>query len=202
MPYLFVIALPLIVLLVVASRTFGIIQEYQRAVLFRLGRLGTTKGPEWYWLIPFIDRVVKVAVPPDVLLRRGAQKSVVNKTPMTITLPAIIYRTLNTSRKNLCSAIAALGSSIRALERVRQAIGQALQTSRPKRTTRVTRLSLTKSKAEATALQALRNRLLSSRYRSTERISSGSPTTNIQAILDYAGDGRTGCHLQEYYLSF
>lgn len=62
MPYLFVIALPLIVLLVVASRTFGINQEYQRAVLFRLGRLGTTKGPGWYWLIPFIDRVVKVDI--------------------------------------------------------------------------------------------------------------------------------------------
>ena len=46
--------------LVTASRTFGINQEYQRAVLFRLGRLGTSKGPGWYWLIPWIDRVVKV----------------------------------------------------------------------------------------------------------------------------------------------
>ena len=41
-------------------RSFGINQEYQRAVLFRLGRLGATKGPGWYWLIPFVDRVVKV----------------------------------------------------------------------------------------------------------------------------------------------
>ena len=47
-------------LLVTALRTFGINQEYQRAVLFRLGRLGTTKGPGWYWLIPWIDRVVRV----------------------------------------------------------------------------------------------------------------------------------------------
>jgi regulator of protease activity HflC (stomatin/prohibitin superfamily) len=45
---------------VAALRSFGINQEYQRAVLFRLGRLGQTKGPGWYWLIPFVDRVVRV----------------------------------------------------------------------------------------------------------------------------------------------
>ncbi|RST31666.1 slipin family protein [Sphingomonas ginkgonis] len=46
--------------LVTGLKSFGINQEYQRAVLFRLGRLGTMKGPGWYWLIPFVDRVVKV----------------------------------------------------------------------------------------------------------------------------------------------
>ncbi len=50
----------LVAIIVVALKTFGINQEYERAVLFRLGRLGVTKGPGWYWLIPFIDRVVKV----------------------------------------------------------------------------------------------------------------------------------------------
>lgn len=45
-----------------AVQTFGINQEYQRAVLFRLGRLGATKGPGWYWLIPLIDRVQKVDI--------------------------------------------------------------------------------------------------------------------------------------------
>ena len=29
-------------------------------MLFRLGRLGAMKGPGWYWLIPFVDRVVRV----------------------------------------------------------------------------------------------------------------------------------------------
>ncbi|GAC1657016.1 MAG: slipin family protein [Acidobacteriaceae bacterium] len=50
----------LVVLLVIILKSFGINQEYQRAVLFRLGRLGKTKGPGLYWLIPFIDRVVRV----------------------------------------------------------------------------------------------------------------------------------------------
>src|SRR6476620_9763287 len=47
-------------LLVSALKSFGINQEYQRGVLFRLGRLGAMKGPGWYWLIPYFDRVVRV----------------------------------------------------------------------------------------------------------------------------------------------
>jgi regulator of protease activity HflC (stomatin/prohibitin superfamily) len=51
----------LVLLLLISSlKSFGINQEYQRGVLFRLGRLGATKGPGWYWLIPFVDRVVRV----------------------------------------------------------------------------------------------------------------------------------------------
>ena len=41
-------------------KSFGVNQEYERAVLFRLGRLGEAKGPGWYWLMPWIDRVVRV----------------------------------------------------------------------------------------------------------------------------------------------
>jgi len=59
-----IIIAALIILLVLTFvfllMTFGMNREYERAVLFRLGRLGTTKGPGWYWLIPLIDRVVTV----------------------------------------------------------------------------------------------------------------------------------------------
>jgi regulator of protease activity HflC (stomatin/prohibitin superfamily) len=59
-PFIGVIAAAIILLLVLSLKSFGINQEYQRGVLFRLGRLGPMKGPGWYWLIPFIDRVVRV----------------------------------------------------------------------------------------------------------------------------------------------
>ncbi len=52
--------IPLILCIILALKSFGVNQEYQRAVLFRLGRLKETKGPGWYWLIPLIERVVKV----------------------------------------------------------------------------------------------------------------------------------------------
>jgi regulator of protease activity HflC (stomatin/prohibitin superfamily) len=54
------VAVILVLLLITSLKSFGINQEYQRGVLFRLGRLGTMKGPGWYWLIPFVDRVIRV----------------------------------------------------------------------------------------------------------------------------------------------
>jgi regulator of protease activity HflC (stomatin/prohibitin superfamily) len=55
------IALVVVALAVILALTgFRINQEYERGVLFRLGRLGTTKGPGLFWLVPFIDRAVKV----------------------------------------------------------------------------------------------------------------------------------------------
>ena len=37
-----------------------VLNEYERGVIFRLGRLITTKGPGLIILIPVIDRIVKV----------------------------------------------------------------------------------------------------------------------------------------------
>ena len=59
------VGLPVLIVLIVAMliaalKSFGINQEYQRGVMFRLGRLGPMKGPGWYWLIPFVDRVVRI----------------------------------------------------------------------------------------------------------------------------------------------
>lgn len=59
-PMTFVLPALLIVGLVLAAQSFRINQEYERGVLFRLGRLGATKGPGLFWLIPLVDRVVKV----------------------------------------------------------------------------------------------------------------------------------------------
>jgi regulator of protease activity HflC (stomatin/prohibitin superfamily) len=59
-PSLILLIALLVVAIIIAVKTFGMNREYERAVLFRLGRLGASKGPGWYWLIPFIDRVVSV----------------------------------------------------------------------------------------------------------------------------------------------
>jgi regulator of protease activity HflC (stomatin/prohibitin superfamily) len=55
-----VFLVPLIFVLVAALKTFGINQEYERAVVFRLGRIKEPKGPGWYWLLPFVDRAIRV----------------------------------------------------------------------------------------------------------------------------------------------
>lgn len=55
-----VLAIPAVFLLVAVLKAFGINQEYERAVVFRLGRIKEPKGPGWYWLVPFVDRAIRV----------------------------------------------------------------------------------------------------------------------------------------------
>jgi regulator of protease activity HflC (stomatin/prohibitin superfamily) len=46
--------------LVVLASAVRVVQEYERGVIFRLGRLIGAKGPGLFFIIPFIDRMVKV----------------------------------------------------------------------------------------------------------------------------------------------
>jgi len=50
----------LVIGLVVLANAIRIVPEYQRLVVFRLGRCIGTKGPGLIWLIPVVDRAVKV----------------------------------------------------------------------------------------------------------------------------------------------
>jgi regulator of protease activity HflC (stomatin/prohibitin superfamily) len=54
--------IPLIALLLVALSGFRILQQYQRGLLFRLGRFKATRGPGLTWIIPFLDRLLAVDV--------------------------------------------------------------------------------------------------------------------------------------------
>jgi regulator of protease activity HflC (stomatin/prohibitin superfamily) len=58
----FLVTFGLIVLavIVVAQTAVKILKEYERGVIFRLGRLLGVKGPGIFFIIPFVDRMVKV----------------------------------------------------------------------------------------------------------------------------------------------
>ena len=47
------------VICVILISGFRIAQEYQRGVVFRLGRFNSIKGPGLYWIIPLIDQQKK-----------------------------------------------------------------------------------------------------------------------------------------------
>ena len=52
-------ALPIIVLgAIVISQMIRILREYERGVIFRLGKLLRAKGPGLIFLIPIVDRIV------------------------------------------------------------------------------------------------------------------------------------------------
>jgi regulator of protease activity HflC (stomatin/prohibitin superfamily) len=71
-----VIGIVVIVLILVAA-AIRILREYERAVVFRLGRLIGAKGPGLVLLIPLVDRMVRVdlrtvtlTIPPQDLITR------------------------------------------------------------------------------------------------------------------------------------
>ncbi len=54
------IAIGIVILLFIVTRAIKIVREYQRLVLFRLGRSLGTRGPGFVLIIPIVDRVVWV----------------------------------------------------------------------------------------------------------------------------------------------
>ena len=62
-PLVFLIGFVLLVLVAAFISSFRITQEYERGIVFRLGRVtkGSPRGPGWFLILPFgIDRLVKV----------------------------------------------------------------------------------------------------------------------------------------------
>ncbi len=67
----------LILLVALAAASVRVLREYERAVIFRLGRMIDTKGPGLVLLVPAIDRMVRVPlrtvtmnVPPQDIITR------------------------------------------------------------------------------------------------------------------------------------
>ncbi|MFA6001040.1 MAG: slipin family protein [Thermoleophilia bacterium] len=71
--------------LIVLLSAIRIAREYERGVVFRLGRLIGQKGPGLFLLIPFVDRMIKVdqrivtmSVPPQEIITRDNVPAKVN----------------------------------------------------------------------------------------------------------------------------
>jgi regulator of protease activity HflC (stomatin/prohibitin superfamily) len=60
MESLFSLIVVVVLALLVLSSAIKVVPEYQRGVIFRLGRLIGAKGPGLFFIIPIVDRMVKV----------------------------------------------------------------------------------------------------------------------------------------------
>jgi len=84
--YLFVI----IIIVFFLASAIKILNEYERGVIFRLGRvLGAPKGPGLIILIPVIDRMVKVSLRTVVL--DIPPQDVITKDNVSIKVNAVVY---------------------------------------------------------------------------------------------------------------
>ncbi len=83
----FGIAVALLVMLV--SSAVRVLREYERAVVFRLGRFSAVKGPGLFLLIPMVDRMVKVSL--RVIAMDVPPQDVITRDNVTIKVNAVIY---------------------------------------------------------------------------------------------------------------
>ncbi len=83
------IILLLIILIIFLAMSIKIVREYERAVIFRLGRLLGAKGPGIFFVIPFVDNFIKV----DLRLTTVdvPEQQIITKDNVTVGVDAVVY---------------------------------------------------------------------------------------------------------------
>lgn len=76
-------------LLVILASAIRILREYERGVIFRLGRLIAVKGPGLILLIPVVDRIVRVSLRTVVM--DVPTQDVITKDNVSIKVNAVVY---------------------------------------------------------------------------------------------------------------
>jgi regulator of protease activity HflC (stomatin/prohibitin superfamily) len=86
-------AITIIVIVVIVAYSIRVIREYQRAVVFRLGRLIGAKGPGLIFLIPIIDRAVIVDL--RVVTLDVPKQKIITLDNVTVDVDAVVYLRVN-----------------------------------------------------------------------------------------------------------
>jgi regulator of protease activity HflC (stomatin/prohibitin superfamily) len=81
--------LALVLLVFFLASAIKILREYERGVIFRLGRVIKTKGPGLILLIPIVDKMVKVSL--RVVTMDVASQDVITRDNVSVKVDAVVY---------------------------------------------------------------------------------------------------------------
>src|SRR4030043_1888241 len=79
----------IVFILIVAASAIKILREYERGVIFRLGRLIGAKGPGIIFIIPGVDKLLRISL-RTVALEVPPQE-VITRDNISITVNAVVY---------------------------------------------------------------------------------------------------------------
>jgi len=79
----------IIFFIIILANSIRVLREYERGVIFRLGRLTGVKGPGLILLIPLIDKMVKVSLRTVVM--DVPPQDVITKDNVSIKVNAVVY---------------------------------------------------------------------------------------------------------------
>ena len=77
------------ILFVIIIRSFRVLNEYERGVIFRLGKFSAVKGPGLIILIPILDRMIKLSL-RTIALDVPAQ-DIITKDNVSVKVNAVVY---------------------------------------------------------------------------------------------------------------
>ncbi len=86
---LFSIIILAVIIFSLITSAIKILPEYERAVLFRLGRLINVRGPGIIFIIPFIDRIIRVSL--RVIVFDVPPQEVITKDNVACKVNAVLY---------------------------------------------------------------------------------------------------------------
>lgn len=84
-----VLAAVAVLLLILISASVRMVREYQRAVVFRLGRCVGSKGPGLFLIIPFVDKTVITNL--QIVAVPVTPQAVITKDNVTVTVDAVAF---------------------------------------------------------------------------------------------------------------
>src|ERR1700674_3882568 len=79
----------ILLLVIVLASAIRILREYERGVVFRLGRLIGVKGPGLILLIPLVDRMVRVSL--RTVTTEVPPQDVITRDNVSVKINAVIY---------------------------------------------------------------------------------------------------------------
>ncbi|KKG35101.1 hypothetical protein DU52_03880 [Methanosarcina mazei] len=79
----------LIVVILILSQSIKMVNEYERVVIFRLGRLSGVKGPGIFLIIPIIDKAIKIDL--RVIAIDVPKQAVITRDNVTVEVDAVVY---------------------------------------------------------------------------------------------------------------
>ncbi len=122
---LIVVAVIVVIVLVALFSSLRIAAEYERGVVFRLGRLIALKGPGLFFIIPFgVDRLVKIDL--RVITLEVPPQEVISKDNVTAKVNAVIYFQVVDARKAVVQVLNYINASSQiAQTTLRAVLGQS-----------------------------------------------------------------------------
>jgi regulator of protease activity HflC (stomatin/prohibitin superfamily) len=108
----------------ILTQVIKVLNEYERAVIFRLGRLIASKGPGIIFIIPFVDKVVRISLRLETL--DVPPQDVITRDNVSIKVNAVVYyRVMDPNKSVVEVANYAYATSQLAQTTLRSICGQA-----------------------------------------------------------------------------